>query len=55
MSSQGTRKNDCITSDCLTDPCPKKNPLKTVDGFCIHYDNGTKKNAVRVGGKNIID
>ena len=48
-----TRENGCIKVDCIIPlPCPKKHPVKTEDGYCIQYDNGTKKNAVRVGGKD---
>jgi len=51
-SSQGTRKNGCILTDCIVElPCGNKHPIKSKDGFCIRYDNGTKRNSVRVGGK----
>jgi len=60
MSSQSlpevaeNRKNGCIKGDCIVPlPCPNKHPPKTEDGFCIRYDNGTKRNAVRVGGNKI--
>jgi len=56
-SSELSRKNGCIYGDCIVPlPCPNKHPPKTEDGFCIHYYNGTKRNAIeqkRVGGKNI--
>jgi len=46
------RENGCIKADCIvTLPCPNKHPPKTSDGFCVSYDNGVKRNAVRVGGK----
>ena len=57
MSSQGTRKNGCIKGDCIVSlPCPNKHPPKTGDGFCVRYNNGTRRNAIeqkRVGGKKI--
>jgi len=55
MTSELSRKNGCIKSDCIVPlPCPNKHPPKTGDGYCIHYNNGVKRNAIeqkRVGGK----
>jgi hypothetical protein len=47
MSSQGKRTNGCIKTDCIVPlPCPNKHPPKTEDGFCIYYNNGTKKSSI---------
>lgn len=52
MISQTTRKNGCVFTDCIVPlPCPNKHPPKTQDGFCVSWDNGKKRNAIRVGGK----
>jgi len=56
MSSQGKRTNGCIFGDCIVPlPCPRNPVIKTEDGFCIHYNNGTVRAAIeqkRVGGKD---
>jgi len=47
MTSELTRENGCIKTDCIVElPCPNKHPPKTEDGFCIHYNNGVKRNAI---------
>ena len=52
MISELSRKNGCIKTDCIVElPCPNKHPPKTQDGFCVSWNNGKKRNAVRVGGK----
>jgi len=51
MSSQGKRTNGCIFSDCITEPCIKKHPMKSKDSFCTGYSDGKKRNRIRVGGK----
>ena len=53
-SSQGTRKNGCAFSECITDPCPKLRPPKSRESFCIYFNDGKKRSAIkkeRVGGK----
>ena len=54
MTSQGTRKSTnpkCAKVGCITESCPNKRPPQSEDGFCVDYDNGEKRSAVRVGGK----
>lgn len=44
-----TRDNGCIKADCIvTLPCPNKHPPKTEDGYCVSYNNGTRRNSVKV-------
>jgi len=46
MTSQ-TRENGCIKTDCIVPlPCPRKRPVTTPEGFCVPYNNGTKRNAI---------
>jgi len=46
------RKNGCILADCVVElPCPNKHPPKTGDGFCVSWDNGTKRNAIEQKSK----
>ena len=52
MTSELSRKNGCIKTDCIVElPCPNKHPPKTGDGFCVSWDNGTKRNAIEQKSK----
>ena len=46
-TSQGTRKNGCIETDCIVKlPCPRNPLIKTIDGFCVHKVTKTRRNAI---------
>lgn len=47
MTCPTKNKFGCIKTDCIVKECPRKRPITTSDGYCIHYDNGTKKNAIK--------
>lgn len=46
MTSQTRNKFGCIKTDCIVKKCPRKRPVTTVNGYCIYYTNGTKRNSI---------
>jgi hypothetical protein len=57
MTSELSRKNGCIKTDCIVAlPCENKHPPKSGDGFCVWMVTETRRNAIeqkRVGGKDV--
>jgi len=44
----------CYYTTCIKiKTCKVKHKPKTSDGFCIHFDDGTKKNAIEQKPKSI--
>jgi len=55
MTSQTTRKNGCVFTECIVElPCERKVVPKDRKTFCVYMVTKTKRNAIpqkRVGGK----
>lgn len=46
------RENGCVFTECIVDlPCPRKVVPKDRKTFCVHFDDGKKRNSIRVGGE----